>query len=69
MAESPITDSAAIDSLGGTVKTARLFKTSPNVVSNWRKRGIPARYHYAFLTRCQEKGVDWKPPVMGTEAA
>lgn len=62
MSEAPLTDNQAIDALGGTVKTADLFRVRPTVVSNWRKRGIPGRYHYTVATLCQERGINWTPP-------
>ena len=65
MSETAITDNEAIDKLGGTVKTAKLFKVRPSVVSNWRKRGIPGRYQYAFAGHCAAKKIAWSPPMVG----
>jgi len=33
----------AIAKVGGVVELARLIKSTPQVVVNWRKRGIPAK--------------------------
>lgn len=67
MAETPITDNQAIDELGGTVKTAKLFKVRPSVVSNWRKRGIPGRYQYAFAAHCAAKAITWVPTITAAQ--
>ncbi len=41
-----------IDRLGGTGATAKLCKTSPGAVSQWRRDGIPgARLMYLKLAR------------------
>ena len=36
---------AAIDALGGTTRTSKLFAVLPSAVSNWRKNGFPPRLH------------------------
>lgn len=56
-----LTDSEAIDALGGTAVTARLFEVASSVVSNWRTRGIPGRYQYAFAKVCADKQIAWEP--------
>ena len=39
-----------IDSLGGTLAVAKLFRIKPPSVSGWRKNGIPsARMDYLML--------------------
>ena len=58
---SSLTDNEVIDALGGTVATARLFKVSSNVVSNWRARGIPGRYQYAVAKLCTDRNIRWIP--------
>ena len=41
-----------IDELGGTSATARLFRVTPEAVSQWRKNGIPDyRIDYLQLLR------------------
>lgn len=64
MSEHP--DSKTIDALGGTVETAKMFNARPSAVSNWRNRGIPARFHYAMAQLCSDRGIDWSPPVSVT---
>lgn len=34
----------AIDIAGGTAALARALEVTPQVVSNWKKRGVPAEY-------------------------
>lgn len=36
----------AIDNLGGPSELARRLGLKPNVVSNWKARGVPVRYAY-----------------------
>ena len=33
-----------LDDIGETGEVARLLKVQPNVVTNWKARGIPKRY-------------------------
>jgi hypothetical protein len=61
MSEQALSDAEVIDALGGTVKTARLFKIKPSVVSNWRNRGIPGRYQYAVSKVCTDLKIRWTP--------
>lgn len=47
-----INANVVIDKLGGTGATAKLCKTSPGAVSQWRKDGIPqARLMFLELAR------------------
>jgi DNA-binding transcriptional regulator YdaS (Cro superfamily) len=60
-----MTDSEFIDELGGTTAAARLFGVQPTVISNWRKRSIPARYHVMASKIASERGLAWSPPMPG----
>ncbi len=62
-----LSDDGVIDALGGTVKTARLFKVAPSAVSNWRRRGIPRALHYSMAQVCQKQGIAWEPPMVANE--
>ena len=44
------TDSQIIDALGGNHKVAKLCDTLPDVVSGWRRRGIPKGWR-AYLKK------------------
>lgn len=58
-----MTDSEFIDKLGGTTAASRLFGVQPTVISNWRKRDIPARYHIMASQFAAERGLAWSPPL------
>lgn len=52
MGEQPHPDSAAIDALGGSGRTAAICGVSSQAVSHWRRAGIPqARRMYLKLLR------------------
>lgn len=54
-----MTDRELIDSLGGPSRVAAILGTSPQRVSNWIKRGIPAQmkvdHPELFMPRARKK--------------
>ena len=57
-----------IEALGGPTKMARMLRTKPQNVVNWRNQGaIPARYYLAHTTMLEAKvpGIKVKPRVWG----
>lgn len=49
-------DNEIIDTLGGTSALAEKLKVSLPTVSNWKKRGIPARWRPTILNILRAKG-------------
>ena len=48
---------AAIDALGGTTRTSKLFAVLPSAVSNWRKSGFPPRLHRRVERELAQRGL------------
>ena len=46
-----------IDLLGGTSILAKLLGVNLSAVSNYRKKGFPARLHYKIASLCNERGI------------
>jgi hypothetical protein len=59
-----LTSSQAIDALGGTAKVARIFGLKPNVVSNWRKRGLPSHAEARLWHECKKRRINYVPPAV-----
>lgn len=60
----------AIDKVGGLTELAKLIKSKPQVIVNWRKRGVPPercgdieRATAGFVTRAQ-----LRPDIFGEQA-
>jgi hypothetical protein len=52
--------------LGGPTQTGKLVGRSPQVVVNWRRKGlIPAEYRDALLSALNESGHDAPPALWG----
>ena len=43
-----------INALGGTGNLASLLGVKPSAVSNYRKKGFPARLHLKIISLCEE---------------
>ena len=54
-----------IDSLGGTGVLAKLLGVNLSAVSNYRKKGFPARLHYKIASLCNEKGISINEKIFG----
>ena len=54
-----------IDRLGGTVRTAEIFGISPQRVSNWRRRGVPARLWDKARFEAHKRGFVYEPEENG----
>jgi hypothetical protein len=57
-----MTDRDLIKALGGPRSVARAIGASPQAVSNWYKRGIPAHHHLLLWRMAVGHGIDWHPP-------
>ena len=54
-----------INSLGGTGKLANLLGVNPSAVSNYRRKGFPARLHLKIAMLCEERSVQISSEVLG----
>ena len=46
-----------INALGGTGNLANLLGVKPSAVSNYRKKGFPARLHLKIISLCEEYSI------------
>ena len=51
------TATEAINALGGTYAVAALFDEDARVISNWRKRGLPADTYHVMAPLLRERGL------------
>jgi len=60
-------ESHLIDVLGGNETTGRMFRPrlEQRVVSNWRRRGIPAKTWLVLAPRLRELGFEFSPRLFG----
>jgi hypothetical protein len=62
------TANAIIDALGGTVKTAKIARRSPQSVSNWRAANrLPAETFRRLTEKLREHGMEAPPELWGIE--
>ena len=54
-----------IDLLGGTSILAKLLGVNLSAVSNYRKKGFPARLHYKIASLCNERGISIDEKIFG----
>ena len=54
-----------IDLLGGTGVLAKLLGVNLSAVSNYRKKGFPARLHYTIASICGERGISIDEKIFG----
>jgi hypothetical protein len=59
------TASAVIDALGGTGKLAGRLALDARVVSNWRKRGLPAEMFLVMMDDLKKLGLTASPALWG----
>jgi len=52
-----------IETLGGTKEAAEFFGVQPGALSNWKKRGIPARFQMPIWQEAQRRGIDVGPAL------
>ena len=57
--------SKIIDLLGGTSILAKLLGVNLSAVSNYRKKGFPARLHYKIASLCNERGISIDEKIFG----
>lgn len=53
-----MTDSEAIDALGGTGAVAEMFDINDGAVSMWRTNGIPLARRFKIARALERKGID-----------
>lgn len=51
-------DAASIEAAGDVTAVARLLGVAPNVVGNWKTRGIPRAWRELLTVKCPD--VDWR---------
>jgi ATP phosphoribosyltransferase regulatory subunit len=55
-----------IDLLGGTGALAKLLGVNLSAVSNYRKKGFPARLHYTIASICGDRGIVIDEKIFGS---
>jgi len=55
-----------IDLLGGTGALAKLLSVNLSAVSNYRKKGFPARLHYKIASLCNDRGITVNKNIFGS---
>ena len=55
-----------IDLLGGTGSLAKLLGVNLSAVSNYRKKGFPARLHYTIASICGDRGIVIDEKIFGS---
>ena len=55
----------SIDALGGPSKVAELFGVDERLISNWRRRGLPASSYYVLAPMLLELERDAPPVLFG----
>lgn len=59
------TSSQVIDALGGTQTVAKLLNVGPSAISNYRKKGFPARAAFILARQCEIQALKVSPSVFG----